>query len=536
MKWTSTSFAMMVILGVTAKVWTLPTPTAVEEKTKALVVEGIRQLEALSAATHALYEKALPSVVNIYTFDENPGVFRLPMEGKHGPFFFFGEDEKKNPKDKGKSHPPTAQDREAVWPSSQGSGIVVDQQGWILTNNHVLGESNKILLEWSNGVHVELSVNETEGDAQRSVWRDKRSDLALVKVPLEQLKGVDLTTAEFGDSDRLLVGAPVFALGSPLGRDKTLTQGIISQTGRQDVLPLESQDEIRYENLIQTTAFINPGNSGGPLLDLHGKVVGINVAIQTTGNLSQTSGFVGVGFAIPSNRAKMVADQLIKTGRVIRGWLGVKIENVSPDFVEASGMNPVQGVVIVDVLPNTPAARGGLKKRDVIVSFNDQKITDVGQLMDLVAGAPVDGTVRMGIFRDNERTTINLQIAEQPDRVTVSAPEEEETPAQDNETYQTLGLTVENMESETAKKLGFKSSERGVLVTRVEPNSRAAREGLRRQMLITHVGKTRVENLDNFRQALQTLRDQANNKVLLWFAYVEDERTSSNYVVLPLTE
>jgi serine protease Do len=279
------------------------------------------------------------------------------------------------------------------------------------------------------------------------------------------------------------VGEWVLAMGSPFGLDHTVTAGIVSAKGRWiGAGP--------YDDFIQTDASINPGNSGGPLINIRGEVVGVNTAI-----VSRSGGNMGIGFAIPINLAKEILPELIKTGKVTRGWLGVTIQRVTPDLAKALGLEKNRGALVADVAPGSPAHEAGIKTGDVIVDYNGQPVQDSNELPILVARTDVGQSAKVTVIRDNKRVPVTVRIGELKDEeVVASAPE----PGK-------LGLTVQNVTPELAESLGLRRSE-GVVVTSVDPQSPAAEAGIQRGDVILEANRTRIANAAVLRKVLENTK------------------------------
>jgi len=277
--------------------------------------------------------------------------------------------------------PPSERERAGV-----GSGVIIDAQGHILTNLHVIKGADEITVRLHNKKELKGKV----------VGTDTKTDLAVIRIPTAE----SVVPAPLGDSDRLNVGEWAIAIGSPFGLEQTVTVGVISATGRSEV------GIVPYENFIQTDASINPGNSGGPLLNFRGEIIGINTAIVSTGQ--------GIGFAIPINVAQRVANQLIAKGKVVRGWLGVSLQPITPDLAKALGASGDKGTVIARVLPGSPAEKAGLVPNDLILRFQDVAVEDLQHLQRLVLDAPVDRPVTLRIVRNGKETSVTVTIAEAP--------------------------------------------------------------------------------------------------------------------------
>jgi len=284
--------------------------------------------------------------------------------------------------------------REEFHQPGLGSGVIIDKRGYVLTNNHVVRGADGVLLRLA-------SKREYQG---RIVGADVTTDLAIIQFEPD----VPVAVATLGNSDTLRVGEWAIAIGNPFGLDQTVTVGVISATGRADV------GIATYENFIQTDASINPGNSGGPLVNLRGEVIGINTAIVATGQ--------GIGFAIPANMVKRVTAQLMDRGKVTRGWIGIAMEPLTNELAQSFGLREARGAVVARVYPGGPAAAAGIEKNDVVVTFEGVPVEDYRQLQRLSADAEVGKTVKLEIVRNRARRTVQLRVAEAPDRVTPDRP------------------------------------------------------------------------------------------------------------------
>ena len=352
---------------------------------------------------------------------------------------------------------------------ASGSGVVVDPQGYILTNNHVVENAQDITVRLSDGRKFTAKL----------VGRDPKTDLAVLKVEAPS----PLPAAELGDSDHLRVGQWAIAIGNPFGLDRTVTVGIISATARNRV------GVATYENFIQTDASINPGNSGGPLLNLDGKVIGINTAIVAAGQ--------GIGFSIPINQAKEVMRQLIASGRVVRGWLGVAIQDVTDELAGTFGVREREGVLIAEVMKGGPAEAAGLRQGDVVVELNGAPIKEVPELQRRVAAVAPGQSVRLKVIRDQKPVALTVAVTEMPaeEPVLAGAPDEDES----------WGLSVEPLGGDAAAQLGLTVAG-GLLVTDVVAGGPADRAGLRRGDVIVEVGKKPVADAAALFHALAQLK------------------------------
>ncbi|HEX9264213.1 MAG TPA: DegQ family serine endoprotease [Candidatus Binatia bacterium] len=410
-----------------------------------------------------LAKKMKPLVVNISTTQVgegrgSPQEFGSPFGGDEDPFNdfwrrFFGGPVPRGPQRQ----------------RSLGSGFIIDSDGSILTNNHVVENATKIVVKLSDDQEYDAKV----------IGRDQKTDIAVIKI---SAKG-NLPSANLGDSDKLDVGEWVVAIGNPFGLDSTVTSGIVSAKGRHI-------GQGPYDNFIQTDASINPGNSGGPLINLRGEVIGINTAI-----FSRTGGNIGIGFAIPINLVKEVLPQLRGKGKVTRGYLGVLIQKVTPEIAESLGMEKGYGALVANVSKDGPADKAGVKVGDVIVEFDGKEVKDSGDLPIIVARTQVDKKARMKVLRDKKEVVLNVAVGELKDEeVVATAPEKGE-----------LGLTVQRLTPQMAESLGLEKSE-GVVVTAVEAGSAADEAGIRRGDIILEVDRKAIRNLDEYKKSIASVR------------------------------
>ena len=352
---------------------------------------------------------------------------------------------------------------------SLGSGFLIDSDGSILTNNHVVENAQKIIVKLADEQEYEAKV----------IGRDPKTDIAVIKIDAK----VSLTAASLGDSEGLEVGEWVMAIGNPFGLDSTVTSGIVSAKGRHI-------GQGPYDNFIQTDASINPGNSGGPLINLRGEVIGINTAI-----FSRTGGNMGIGFAIPVNLVKELLPQLRGKGKVTRGYLGVLIQKVTPDIAESLGMDKSQGALVANVSKDGPADKSGVKVGDVIIEFDGKEVKDSGDLPIIVARTPVDKKVRMKVLRDKNELTLNVAVGELKDEeVVASVPEKGE-----------LGLTVQRLTPQIAESLGLEKTE-GVVVSAVEPGSAGDEAGIRRGDVVVEIDRKPIRSLDEYKKSVAKIR------------------------------
>lgn len=379
-----------------------------------------------------------------------------------------------------------------------GSGVVIDSAGIILTNNHVV----------EGGGEVTVRTHDGSEYVATNVWTDPKTDLAVVKIEPTS----NLVAAKLGDSDKVEIGDWVIALGQPFGLESTVTAGIISAKHRGIGITAR-------ENFLQTDAAINPGNSGGPLVNLRGEVVGINTAIH-----SRSGGNEGIGFAVPSNLARWVGDQLISSGTVKRAYLGVGIQPVTQDLADQLAVKPRGGVVVTEVFPDTPAAKAGLKSGDVIVKFGDKAVTSPQSLQMAVERSTVGDDFGMEIVRDGKTMTLTGMAQEQPSDFDSRALGET---AAEEEKLDLFGMEIAPLESEIAKQLGVKATE-GVVITSVASGSPADVAGLQPGMVIAEVNRVKINSPEDFSKAMGENLEASGDKLLL---LVRSDR-GSRFVVL----
>lgn len=350
-----------------------------------------------------------------------------------------------------------------------GTGVIVRADGYIMTNDHVVGGADWVTVKLSDG-------REFKG----TVLRDPRTDLALVKIDAK-----DLPAAELADSDKTKVGQWVMAIGNPFRLRNTVTVGVVSAVRRET----DPEDQLPYPEVIQTDASINPGNSGGPLVDLNGKVVGINGAIYST-----TGGNVGIGFAIPANTAKFVMNQLIKNGKVVRGYLGLLPTDVTPVLAEKLGSK--QGALVESVDKDSPADKGGVKVKDIITKVNDTPITNAVALRTVIQAIAPDTEVKLTVIRNKKPQTLTVKLGEAPN------PADEGTVAESGDK---TGLSVQPLTQDMAKQLGVENIE-GVVVRSITPGSAADRAGIRSKDIITEIDETPITSVASFAKAVKGLK------------------------------
>jgi serine protease Do len=360
--------------------------------------------------------------------------------------------------------------------NSLGSGVIVDPAGYIVTNNHVIAKADEIKVLLSDKRELIGKV----------VGTDPKSDIAVIKI-----NGKNLPTAPWADSDKIEVGEYVLAIGNPFGLNQTVTMGIVSAIGRANVGIAD------YEDFIQTDAAINPGNSGGALVNARGELVGINTAI-----FSRSGGYMGVGFAVPSNMVKSVMQSLVKNGKVVRGWLGVSIQDVTPQLAKQFGLSEGGGALVNKVLPKSPAVDAGIRKGDVITAFNGKTVDSPGALRNVVAQTSVGTSVKVQLLRDKKAMSVEVKVAEQPkDLAKAGSDEDEESVQEDAKGGGVLsGLEVRNLTPDIARQLGLGSGAAGVVVNDVATGSPAEEAGVQQGDVIVEINREPVRNLNDYRK------------------------------------
>ena len=428
---------------------------------------GIQHLRNMSDAFVSIAESASPAVVYLEVESEirNASV-DMPFDLPGQDFFerFFGP--------QFREQIPQQREMPRQFRQGAGSGFIISPDGYILTNNHVVANANRISVLLADG-------RELKGEV---VGTDPPSDVAVVKI-----EGNDLPHLTLGDSDALRVGEIVLAIGNPLGQRNTITQGIVSAKGRSNVGITD------FADFIQTDAAINLGNSGGPLLNLDGEVVGVNTAI-----MSRTGGSMGIGFAIPINMVKEIKDTLIAGKTVERGFLGVMIQDVDQEVADYFGVEPNTGAIVAQVNEESPAAKSGIQTEDIVLEYNGQTVRDASSLRNMVAQSDPASTAKMIVLRDGKRMTLDVEIGKR-DNAAVAALE---SPG----IQEGLGLRLQNLTTELAQRFGF-AEVNGVLIAEVEPGSPADRAGLQPGNLIQEVNQKPVNNTREFQDALTSSRE-----------------------------
>jgi len=451
--------------------------------------EPAATLRAFSDGFADVAAKIKPSVVTVYSEKTiKLPQFRTPF-GDGFPFQFFFDQDESAPRQR---HPMPREHQ--FKQTGMGSGIVIDKEGRILTNFHVVDGTDEIKVKFADGATFDATI----------VGTDSRSDLAVLKIK-GQLPA-DLVPATLGDSEVIRVGEWVLAVGAPFNFTQTVTAGIISAKGRTQI----DNDSDKYQDFLQTDAAINPGNSGGPLVDLRGEVIGINTAI-----ISSSGQNAGIGFAIPINMAQRVVRQLVKSGKVTRGYLGVVIQDLTPSLAEQFKITGTKGAVVNQVTKDAPADKAGLKIGDVITRLNGKPVDDTRQLRNLVAGTDPGTKAELTIVRDGQERALPVTVGELADTGNRAAA----TGSDKDEHTGRFGLAVDPLTERQARALGFEN-ETGVLIASVETDSPADEAGLHPGDLIVEVNRDRVANVDEFSAAME----KTGSKVLLLIKTKEGSR------------
>jgi len=359
---------------------------------------------------------------------------------------------------------------------SLGSGVIVSSDGYVLTNNHVVANADKLF----------VVIGDKQNFAAKVVGTDPQTDVAVVRIDAK-----DLPAAALGNSDGVNVGQWVIAIGNPFQLMHTVTAGIISAKGRSSVGLAD------YEDFFQTDASINPGNSGGALADLNGNVIGINTAIA-----SPSGGNIGIGFAIPINMAKQVMESLISKGKVVRGYIGVLPQDINENLAKALNLKSTAGVLVGDVTPKGPADQAGIKRGDVILSFDGKKVENATQLRLMIADTAPKTSVKVSLLRQSKTMDVTITLAEKPKTPQEQAPEQELPQGQ---TSEKLGLSLQELTPDIAGQLGYEK-EKGALVADVTPGSPAEDAGLERGDLIKEVNRAPVQSVKDFEKAIKSYK------------------------------
>ena len=416
--------------------------------------------KSLGQAFVEVAKKVQPSVVNVTT---EKTITMKPWDRfgedffKGSPFEDFFRGFGFSPREKGKEYRQKQR--------SGGSGVIVDKEGYILTNNHVVEGAEKIKIRLNDGREFTATVK----------GQDSRTDLAVLHI-----KAKDLPVATLGDSDKLEVGEWAIAIGSPFGLEHTVTVGVISAKGRSGL------GTGTYEDFIQTDASINPGNSGGPLTNIDGEVIGINAMIIQPGT--------GIGFAIPVNMAKQILNDLIKQGKVVRPWLGISVQDLTPEMIEHFKVKEKEGVLVGQVYPGTGAEKAGLASGDIIRSVDDKATKNVNELVKEIQKKKVGQKVKLNILRDGKEMTIEVVTTAMPDKPEVS---------KERESEEKLGARVQELTPQLAARYRISGIKYGAVVLSVEEGSLAEEIGLQEGDVILEINRKKIETIKDFEKAVK---------------------------------
>jgi serine protease Do len=470
--------------------------TAADETSTSFVLKPEMQiLQELDKAYVELAKISIPSVVKIKS-EVTPKKSKTDLRQRKGdnspfdPFNFFDDPFK------------LFEEQQTPRPSKGwGSGFIIDKEGHILTNNHVIAGADKITVTLDDKREFEAKVIETDPD----------TDIAIIKVEQD-----NLPIAKLGDSDKIQVGEIVMAVGSPFELTRSVTTGVVSATGRTGV------GILTYEDFIQTDAAINPGNSGGPLMNIKGEVIGINTAIAT-GGLS--SGNVGVGFAVPINTARNIMEQLLSGKKIVRGWLGVVLQPVSSDIAEKYGLKEKKGALVLSV--DGPAKDAGLNPGDLIIEYDGKVVSDSAHLSKMVAASKPDDKVKIKVIRDGKEKEINVKLAERTkDAISKLRGSDEGNTSDNSEEW--MGMSAQDLDDSLAQRMGYEN-QKGVIVTDVDPSGPAAQvdNPPQRGDLIQEIEGMDIKNMSDYRKAIEKTKNEKKVMVRL-------RRASSDpwYVVL----
>ncbi len=439
-----------------------------------------RSVDTLTQLSEALSEVAAvstPSVVNISTTRVINSRDEAPFDFFDDPFFrrFFGDQF---------PHPDVPKERKE---QSLGSGVIVSEDGYIVTNNHVIEKAQEI----------KVLLGDKRDFKAKLIGADPKTDIAVIKIDARGLPALP-----WGDANKLKVGEIVFAIGNPFGLNQTVTMGVISAVGRANVGIAD------YEDFIQTDAAINPGNSGGALLNARGELVGVNTAI-----ISRTGGYQGIGFAVPSSMARQVMDSLVKYKKVVRGWLGVSIQEVTSDLAEEFGVRNLRGALVSRVMKGSPADKAGIKQGDVILQYNGKDIEDTGHLRNMVSQTPIGSKVKIRLLRQKKEVEVEVAVSELPKNLADAPLPPDEEPGSRQESSALAGLVVRELTPELAGHFGLDESEKGVVIVKIDPDSKAYEAGIRPGDIILQINQKNTPTLEAYKKAAGAIRSK--DRILL---------------------
>ena len=440
-----------------------------------IFVSGISQGKGMPGSFSDLVEKLSPSVVNITTSSTVPNRQELnPQLPPGSPF----EDLFRDFMDREQNGAPRRQRRG----TALGSGFIISADGYVVTNNHVIENADQIEIEFFDGRLMEATV----------VGTDPKTDIALLKVKAKD----KLKFVRFGDSNKAKVGDWVLAIGNPLGQGFSVSAGIISARGRA----LSGS----YDDFIQTDAAINRGNSGGPLFNMDGEVIGVNTAI-----LSPNGGSIGIGFSMSSAVVEKVIDQLTTFGETRRGWLGVRIQDVTEDVAEALGIEKTDGALVTDV-PDGPAKTGGIKSGDVIIEFDAKTIKDTRELVRIVGDSPVGKQVSVKVLRDGKKVSLSVKLGRLEDNIASSQPSRQRT-----KKVEFAGMTLSNLEREVAEQFGIDQNIKGVVIVDVKAGSVGEEKGLKKGDVIIQINRIKISSTDELYKLNEEAKKANKTSILM---------------------
>jgi serine protease Do len=446
-------------------------PAVIERSEQSLSKSGVA--DKLSKDFITISRDVTPAIVTIYStkITKNKPQYHEFMDD---PLFrrFFGTP-RNNPNDPGTEQPEEGSKQEGL-----GSGVIIDKDGIIVTNNHVIEGADDI----------SVTLYDKRKYKAKVLGADPKTDVAVIKLD----KTKDLPVAKLGDSSRIEVGEWVLAIGNPLGLSSTVTSGIISAKGRADVGVAD------FEDFIQTDAAINPGNSGGALVNLQGEVIGINTAIA-----SRTGGYMGIGFAIPSNMVKKVMNDLITKGKVVRGFLGIQIQNMNESMAKGLRLDdPNKGIFVGEVVPRSPAAKAGLLPYDVIMELNGRPVTDVNSFRNEIASTDPGQTAKLMVIRDGKKISLDIKLAEL-DNAVASVKQE---PGNVEKPETKLGLEVEPLTPDIMTELGIDKGTKGVIITNVNNTGNAGDAGIMRGDIVQEMNRQKILSVEDFNRVSKTVK------------------------------
>ena len=439
--------------------------------------KSVDTLTQLSEALSEVAAVSTPSVVNISTTRVINSRDEAPFDFFDDPFFrrFFGDQLPRQ--DVPKEHKE----------QSLGSGVIVSEDGYIITNNHVIEKAQEI----------KVLLGDKRDFKATLIGADPKTDLAVIKIEARGLPALP-----WGDANKLKVGELVFAIGNPFGLNQTVTMGVISAVGRANVGIAD------YEDFIQTDAAINPGNSGGALLNVRGELVGINTAI-----ISRTGGYQGIGFAVPSSMARQVMDSLVKYKKVVRGWLGVSIQEVTSELAEEFGVRNLKGALVSRVMKGSPADKAGIRQGDVILQFNGKDVEDTGHLRNMVSQTPLASKVKIRLLRQKKEIEVEVVVSELPKKLADASPSPDEESGNHEEGSALAGLVVRELTPELAGQFGLDENEKGVVIVKTDPDSKAYEAGIRPGDIILQLNQKNIPTLEVYKKAAGAIRPK--DRILL---------------------